>query len=66
VRLPWGSTPMGASPGYHRAHTVAAPALPAGTETCSTAATLVIGATYRVSSSSIWKGVNDKITTLIS
>ena len=55
---------MGASPGYHRAPTIASPALPAETETCSTAATLVIGVTYMAASSSISEGVNRKLKTL--
>ena len=41
---------------YNRAHTGASPALPAGTETCSTAATLVIGVTYGAASSSKMEG----------
>ena len=50
VRLPWGPIPMGASPGHHRDHTVASPALPAGTETCWTAATLVLRVTHKAGS----------------
>jgi hypothetical protein len=61
VWLPCGSGPMGATPGYHSAHIVAGPASQAGAQTCSTAATLVIRVTYRVASSSIWEGVNNKI-----
>ena len=64
VRLPWGSAPMGASPGYHRAHTVASPDHPAGTQTCSRTATLVIHVTYRAALSSISEAVNNQIKTL--